>query len=673
MPEFTKEYQLLLKKKWHKYVMEDVPFPDSDAEIRAFIYESWKRSKKQGIDPFEVKNKTLSPEELKFVLRKNDNLIQIAHPYIQHLYTFVKGTNFVLALTDADGYVLDLVGDDNMIQARTKKSGLTVGCCRSEQYAGTNGIGTCLTVGHPIQIWGAEHYIKPHHNYLCSAAPIRDETGKIIGCLDVVGPFDLPHTHTLAMVSASTDGIEKEIKMKKAYERIAVINNQMSSTIQSISSGIIMIDNLGIITQNNKRACDILGLKYSSLTQKNISDIINMEYSGIDLTQIERDFQNNEVTLITKDGQKLSLSLSVSCVNNDQHERTGTVLVIDELKRIHKLVNKISGFSATYTFDSILGNSQAITAVKGVAQAAAGSTSNVLILGESGTGKELLAHSIHNASHRSNGPFIAINCGSLPKGLVESELFGYEKGAFTGASRDGHPGKFELADGGTIFLDEIGDMPLELQASLLRVLQTKEIVRIGGKQKKEIDVRIIAATNVDLYKSVQKKEFRDDLYYRLDVLSIQIPPLRQRPEDILPLADHFMNQQNKILGKHTVITDSDVQKALTNYSWPGNIRELENVIERAVNLTQTGQITLEDLPISITSSKPILPIKEASAPIFQREQPPAENKTYDLLVEALRAERGNVSKTSIRLGIPKRTLYRRIQKYNINIDDFRLL
>lgn len=186
-------------------------------------------------------------------------------------------------------------------------------------------------------------------------------------------------------------------------------------------------------------------------------------------------------------------------------------------------------------------------------------------------------------------------------------------------------------------------------------------------------MRIIAATNVDLYKSVQKKEFRDDLYYRLDVLSIQIPPLRQRPEDILPLADHFMNQQNKILGKHTVITDSDVQKALTNYSWPGNIRELENVIERAVNLTQTGQITLEDLPISITSSKPILPIKEASAPIFQREQPPAENKTYDLLVEALRAERGNVSKTSIRLGIPKRTLYRRIQKYNINIDDFRLL
>ena len=194
------------------------------------------------------------------------------------------------------------------------------------------------------------------------------------------------------MVSASTDGIEKEIKMKKAYEKIAVINNQMSSTIQSISSGIIMIDNLGIITQNNKRACDILGLEYSSLAHKNISDIINMESSGIDLTRIERDFQNNEVTLITKAGRKLSLSLSASCVNNDQQERTGTVLVIDELKRIHKLVNKISGFSATYTFNSILGDSQAITAVKGVAQAAAGSTSNVLILGESGTGKELLAH-----------------------------------------------------------------------------------------------------------------------------------------------------------------------------------------------------------------------------------------------------------------------------------------
>lgn len=670
MLNFTKDYQNTLKQKWNSYIGGTAAIPENDDAIRPFIFESWKRSKKYGVHPFEVKDKKLKSEELGLLQHKNANLIHIAHSYIQHLYTFVKGTNFVLALTDAEGYVIDLVGDDNMIQARTRKSGLTIGSCRSEEYAGTNGIGTCLAVGHPVQIWAQEHYIKPHHNYVCSAAPIRNEVGEIIGCLDVVGPIGLPHTHTLAMVSASADGIEKEIKMKRAYEKITVINNQMSSTIQSISSGIIMIDNLGIITQHNKIACEILGFYQGSLTRHNISDFINTQASSIDLIDIRRDFQNREVTIATKNGSKLSLSLSASVVYNDLSEKTGTVLIIDELKKIHKLVNKISGFTATYTFDSILGDSHSITAVKGVAEAAAQSRSNVLILGESGTGKELLAQSIHNASQRANGPFIAINCGSLPKGLIESELFGYERGAFTGANKDGHPGKFELADGGTIFLDEIGDMPLELQASLLRVLQTKEIVRIGGKQKKQIDVRIIAATNVNLLDSVRKKEFRDDLYYRLDVLSIQVPPLRERTEDIIPLANYFIHSQNKILGKSITNLDQQVERVLLTYWWPGNIRELENVIERAVNLAQSNVITLEDLPAVVVSDMP------ANDSVNIRPKPPkhtTKNKASEILTEALQAEHGNVSRTSQRLGIPKRTLYRRIKKYNINLDDFRLL
>lgn len=662
MSGFTKEYQKHLETAWNEYVAADRPMPDENTGVRDFIYQSWERSKQHAVDPFAVKNMRLTGSELDRLLKQNEHLIQVAHSYIHHLYTFVKGTNFVLALTDADGYVIDLVGDDHMIQARTKKSGLTVGCCRSEEYAGTNGIGTCLVEGKPIQVWAEEHFIKPHHGYVCSAAPIRDESGKIIGCLDVVGPIGLPHTHTLAMVSASADGIEKEIKMRKAYERIALINNQMSSTIQSISSGIIMIDNVGIITQHNKRTCEILGLPYDQLSKKNITDIIDMRTSSINLTEIHGDFQNNEVSIITSTGRKLSLSLSASAVYNDIGEKTGTVLVIDELKKIHKLVNKISGFTATYTFDSILGESPSITAIKGIAEAAAQSSSNVLILGESGTGKELLAQSIHNDSQRSDGPFIAINCGSLPKGLIESELFGYEKGAFTGANSDGHPGKFELADGGTIFLDEIGDMPLELQTSLLRVLQSKEIVRIGGKQKKEIDVRIIAATNVDLIDSVQKKAFREDLYYRLNVLSIEIPPLRERLDDIGLLVNHFIVSQNRILNKDIKGLDPETEKLLCAYDWPGNIRELENVIERAVNLAQSDVLKPEDLPAAITA---------AGSQAVSSSSPTSES--YDILVTALKEERGNVSKTALRLGIPKRTLYRRIQKYEIDVDAFRLL
>lgn len=675
---FTNEYNTILKKKWQNYVAEDQPMPEQDPEIRSFIYESWKRSKGHQVSPFDVKDKRLSGADLSKTLEHSQKLIQVAHSYIQHLYSFIKGTNFVLALTDAEGYVLDLLGDDDRIQARTKQSGLTIGCCRSEQYAGTNGIGTCLVVGEPIQIWAREHYIEPHHDYVCSAAPIRNAAGEIIGCLDVVGPVDLPHNHTLAMVSASADGIEKELKMKQAYERISIINSQMSSTIQAIDSGIIMFNNLGMIFQYNKRACQILNLAPDQLDRENIANIIDLESSTFNPFEITRNIQNREVSLLTCKKERISLSLSMTLIKNDADQPIGTVLVINELKKIHTLVNRLSGFTATYTFDSILGEAPKIRSVKELAKAAAKSCSNVLILGESGTGKELIAQAIHNASERADGPFIAINCGSLPKGLIESELFGYERGAFTGANKEGHPGKFELANGGTIFLDEIGDMPLELQASLLRVLQSKEIVRIGGKQKKEIDVRIMAATNVDLLESVQKKNFRGDLYYRLNVLSIEVPPLRERKSDITLLASHFIASISRILGKDIEGIDEEARTILSSYDWPGNIRELENVIERAVNLVSGPIISKAELPQAILNASGVPPESnlQAQAPALNSSNPTEDlpgNRSYNLLVEALAAERGNVSKTSERLGIPKRTLYRRIKKYNINIDEFRLL
>lgn len=675
---FTNEYNRILKKKWQNYVVSEQPMPEQDPEIRSFIYESWKRSKGHQVSPFDVKDKRLSGADLARTLEHSQKLIQVAHSYIQHLYSFIKGTNFVLALTNADGYVLDLLGDDDRIQAQTKQSGLTIGCCRSEQYAGTNGIGTCLVVGEPIQIWAREHYIEPHHDYVCSAAPIRNAAGEIIGCLDVVGPVDLPHNHTLAMVSASADGIEKELKMKQAYERISIINNQMSSTIQAIDSGIIMFNNLGMIFQYNKRACQILNLSSDQLDRENIANIIDLEHSTFNPFEITRNIQNREVSMLTCKKERISLSLSMSLIKNDADQPIGTVLVINELKKIHTLVNQLSGFTATYTFDSILGEAPSIRSVKELAKAAAKSCSNVLILGESGTGKELIAQSIHNASQRAAGPFIAINCGSLPKGLIESELFGYERGAFTGANKEGHPGKFELANGGTIFLDEIGDMPLELQASLLRVLQSKEIVRIGGKQKKEIDVRIMAATNVDLLESVQKKSFRGDLYYRLNVLSIEVPPLRERKSDITLLSSHFINSISHILGKDIIGIDEEAQNILSRYDWPGNIRELENVIERAVNLASGSTISKMELPQAILNTFDVSSESspQTQAPALTNSNLPEDlpgNRSYNLLVEALAAERGNVSKTSERLGIPKRTLYRRIKKYNINIDEFRLL
>lgn len=670
MNELTEEYTQKLFQYWNKYIKEGAPLPET-LDIRPIILESWKRSKAKNVYPFEVKDAKLTPTELRYAFTRNKALMSVAHSYIMSLYSYVKGSNFAIALTDNRGFVLDLVGQDYEIQQRAKKSGLSVGCNRSEEYSGTNGIGTCLATGQPIQIWGREHYIEPHHSYVCSAAPIKNQYGTIIGCMDLIGPIEAVNSHTLAMVCAAVDGIEKELKMHEAYEKISITNSQLVSTIQSISSGIIMIDNMGIITHHNNRAIQFLKLPNTNLENENLANIIDSKHIPLNLLDLNRDFSNREITLKNSLGISLNLSISGSVIYNKNHKKINTVFVIEEQQRIHKMVSKMSGFTARFTFDSIIGTSAPIRHVIEVAKMAAQSDSNVLILGESGTGKELLAQSIHNASDRANGPFIAINCGSLPKGLIESELFGYEGGAFTGASKEGHPGKFELAAGGTIFLDEIGDMPLELQTTLLRVIQTREVVRIGGRHPKKIDVRIMAATNVNLSQSAQNKSFRNDLYYRLNVLSITIPPLRQRTDDIPVLIDRFIQVYNQSMGKAVTGLTAQALGLMMNYNWPGNVRELENVIERALNLTQANLITEAELPQEIL----LKASPETAKPDLTSKYFPAElgkNKEESRILAILEQEEGNVTNASVTLGIPKRTLYRKLQKYNIDANKFRL-
>jgi transcriptional regulator with PAS, ATPase and Fis domain len=310
------------------------------------------------------------------------------------------------------------------------------------------------------------------------------------------------------------------------------------------------------------------------------------------------------------------------------------------------------------------------------------SISNVLILGESGTGKELIAQSIHNASSRRNEPFIAINCGALPKGLIESELFGYEGGSFTGANKEGKPGKFELADGGTMFLDEIGDMPLDTQVSILRVLQNKEIVRIGGSKSKPIDIRVIAATNKNLLQSIQDNSFREELYYRLNVFTINVPSLRERKRDILTLAEHFISYYNRALNKNVVKINEDVIDVFNKYSWPGNIRELENIIERAINIVESDTITIKDLPFELqklvgdNSNKDTIDNKD-NISLNNKDNIQADmtdkkmNLEKDELIKSLIINNGNVIKSAQQLGISRRTLYRKLDKYNISIDSFR--
>jgi transcriptional regulator with PAS, ATPase and Fis domain len=290
----------------------------------------------------------------------------------------------------------------------------------------------------------------------------------------------------------------------------------------------------------------------------------------------------------------------------------------------------------------------------------------VLITGESGTGKELFAHSIHNGSKRCSGPFVAINCAALPRDLVESELFGYEKGAFTGASREGNPGKFELANGGTIFLDEIGELPLGIQSKLLRVLDNHTIMRIGGKYERNLDVRIVAATNRDLIKEVNSKNFRSDLYFRLNVFNLNLIPLRERKEDIEMFVNVFLNKLSKKNQMKIEHVDESFMDILKNYNWPGNVRELENVVQRAYYLSKDGSITESLIPEYIMGS--VENIKEDS--IFLESHSKGRIKTVDqvereLIMKALEKCNGNVVNASKLIEMGKSTLYRKIKKYNL--------
>jgi len=277
-------------------------------------------------------------------------------------------------------------------------------------------------------------------------------------------------------------------------------------------------------------------------------------------------------------------------------------------------------------------------------------------LGDSGTGKDIFAQAIHNNSSRRNGPYLAINCAAIPRDLITSELFGYSDGAFSGSRKGGNQGKFELTDGGTIFLDEIGEMPLELQAALLRVIEDKSIMRIGGTKVTTVDVRIIAATHKNLKDEVKKGKFREDLYYRLNVFTISMIPLRQRKEDIPILAYNFINKIGRAMGKEIEKVDNEVLDKLLSYHWPGNVRELQNVLERMINITHTNMLTVDLLPSEITNSKLMK---------FSYEIESFDKIERKLITTMLRS---NLPKGKIagKLGISRSTLYRKLDKYELN-------
>ncbi|TYO97355.1 sigma 54-interacting transcriptional regulator [Desulfallas thermosapovorans] len=455
--------------------------------------------------------------------------------------------------------------------------------------------------------------------------------------------------------------------------------NEIVCELQETLANVLELSNDGIIAIDRDYKITMVNQPYASFFNKKPQDLIGMDVR--ELYHCKPVFARSMETGETEYGYVTTLNGKEIIANRKPIKKDGQIVgalgtvafktisdLYDLSQKIQKLRtqrdyyrNELDRAQRTrFTCEQIIGQSPAFSALKETVKKVAKSHSTVLIRGESGTGKELFARAIHAESSRHRGPFVRVNCAAIPENLLESELFGYKEGAFTGAKRGGHVGKFELADKGVIFLDEIGDMPLMMQAKLLRVLQEKEIERLGDTKPRKVDVRVIAATNRDLEEMIINGEFREDLYYRVNVVTLNIPPLRRRGEDIDLLMHYFIKRFNEIFGLEVAGADNEVIQIFKNHRWPGNVRELENVIERAFNVIDGNMIRKEHLPMYLHNSQ--------KYKVISREGGLAklvEDIEREAIVDALEACGGNKNRAAAMLGISRAGLYKKLSRYKI--------
>lgn len=656
--------RLLIKNKefneaWESFVSTGILKKEF---IREVIADSWIRCKMNNVDPLsEIKQIKLNKDEIIERYKKYNSLLKIAKPFMISLNKIVGSESFVVRLTDADGYVLVCAGDKNIIE-QNENVIMKEGYCVKEEVIGTNALGTALVAGEPLQVFGSEHYCKKYHSWTSSACPIKVNK-EIIAVLSMTGPHKKVHPHTLGMVVAAAQAIENEMKLDETNKILTIANNNFQAIMKSISEGIISLDNDGVIRKLNLFASKLLGIKERDIAGKDINTILHKDNSVnlIRLINDEKKYEEEEIFFKNKRGKKISCIVNMTPIKDTSTNKAdGIVMTFKEAKVVHSLVNKIVGADAKFTFEDILGNSKKIKDTIKLASMAAKTDATVLLLGESGTGKEMFAQAIHNDSRRKRKPFVFLNCGAIPRELVASELFGYVEGAFTGAKLGGHPGKFELANGGTIFLDEIGDMPLDTQANLLRVLETKEIVRVGGHDVIPIDVRVIAATHKNLEIEVERGNFRRDLFYRLNVMPMHTPSLRERKEDIKIFTDYFFDKFNTASNKGVKGMNDSFYMGMMSYDWPGNVRELQNVMQLIINTATYDEILgYEHLP------KHMKAIKETGDEISFNELYSLVEIEKAAIEKTLLRVNGNIALASKVLGIGRSTLYRKMEKYNI--------
>ncbi len=625
--------------------------------LRPEVVDSWIRSFNHGLNVFDYNYApALDKDALHLRCQEKASLLESSEPFIHQLSTMLADSQCIILLSDEVGSMLRVLEGSKKLEDQNKRFKLVTGSIWNEETVGTCAHGISLIHGIPMQICGPEHYCEKYDDIFCSAAPIFDGNQNLAGTLSIVSPsYHQQNAHSLGLVVSMAWAIQKDFQLCFNKELLHV-------TMDSADKGVLTINKAGIITQANNMAQSF----FNNLLEH---DLIGMPYQTVfgHLSFIDSVLNDGKAVfdtefLLERWNQHINIT-SVQALLDTAGQNMGCVLTFKRNPSARKLA-QAHGLPAKYTFDHILGKSRDFTDSISFSRKFSLLDANILVQGESGTGKEMFAHAIHHES-RPKGPFVAVNCAAIPSTLIESELFGYEGGSFTGAERQGRPGKIELANGGTLFLDEIGDMPLELQPVLLRVLDEKRVMRLGSRHYLPVDFRLISATNRDLSELVESERFRQDLLYRLQVLQINIPPLRKRGEDIILLARHFVQRvANKQRMAVPELSD-ELIITLLNYDWPGNVRQLENTMLYAVNVSNGNMIRPEHLPENIQTAIKHLTVSR-SKNLSETKSLPMKDIEKIFISEALLQSNNNVSEAALLLKMSRSTLYRKIKEYQLD-------
>ncbi|NMG74722.1 GAF domain-containing protein [Aromatoleum diolicum] len=640
---------------WERFLCGEESSPDA---LRRLIDDSWRRCFDASVDPARNEAPPPLPENSLYSLRdEHGELLSASTPVMALAREFLSETGTVMVLTDHSGTILNLEGDSST-RGAAENVHLLSGANWSELACGTNAIGTALEIGQPVQIHSAEHYCAGIKLWTCSATVIRDPyDGTILGVIDVSGLNTTYNRHSLALVVTTAGRIENRLAKLEMDIRYRLLEYCMRRLTSATSDGIIVLDRRGNPIKANERVSSVL------------TDLGDGCWDGVpgDLSSL---------ALGRADGNALPATLPAwirkdwlePVIHNGQ--RIGTLLTLPNRR------GAVFGSTASQAdngepvgkggFERVIGQDPALMEAVKRAQQLARSSVPVLLLGETGVGKDVFARCIHDAGATKDAPFVALNCGGFSRELLTSELFGYAEGSFTGARRGGMMGKVEAADGGTLFLDEIGEMPLDLQPHFLRVLEEGEVYRLGENKPRKVKFRLIAATNRDLRKEIDEGRFRMDLFYRVAVTSIRIPALRDHPDDIPLLAEHYLRKVAAAHGIEEGVLLHDALDCLKRYRWPGNVREFRNVIESMLLTSHDARLSIDSLPAEIRAGHVRTSPTLAPSSEPQRRVTGLEQAEREAILRAIRSCSGNMAAVARELGIAKSTLYLKLKRFELD-------